>query len=406
VRGLQDLERGAARPQRETRRRLAAALALPAAQRVAFEAAGAPAPRRRAALRATAAAGGRPRHNLPLQLSSLVGREAELAAVTRRLATARLLTLTGPGGVGKTRLALAAAEASRHAYAGGVWLVALDALADPALLPYAVAQAVGVREEPQRPLLATLADALSQRCLLLVLDSCEHLLDACAALAAALLRACPGVTVLATSRAPLAVAGEVVWQVPPLALPDGAPGLPAAPCAAVRLFVERAAPTAFRLTGENAPVVGEICRRLDGLPLAIELAAARVRHLAPAALLARLEAPPGRLPLLTGGPRDAPPRQRTLRDAIAWSYGLLPPAEQALFSRLGVFAGGFTLAAAAVVGAAAGGPEPDASDVLEGISALVDASLAEQMAAAPAAPADGGGAPRPRRFPQVANNPA
>jgi len=393
VRGLQDLERGLARPQRETRRRLAAALALPAEQRAAFEAAGAPAPRRRTAHAARGArsdpgaAGERPRHNLPLQRTGLVGREAELADVTRRLATARLLTLTGAGGVGKTRLALAAAAAALHGYAGGAWLVALDALADPVLVPQAVAQAVGVREEAHRPLLATLAAALAPRRLLLVLDNCEHLLDACARLTDALLRAGPGVTLLATSREPLGLAGEVVWQVPPLALTDAAPAVPAPPCAAVRLFVERAAAAAapgFQLTGENAPVLAAICRRLDGLPLAIELAAARVRHLPPAALLARLEAPPGGLPLLTGGTRDAPPRHRTLRATIAWSDGLLPPAAQALFRCLGVFAGGFTLEAAQAVGAATGGLAPAGSDALEGISALVDASLVEQIAAAPA----------------------
>src|SRR5262245_31766059 len=224
-------------------------------------------------------------HNLPLQLTSFVGRERELAEVAGLLGAHRLVTLTGVGGTGKTRLALQAAADALPAYPDGVWLVELAALRDPGLVPQAVADPVGVREEPGRPLLATLTDALRPKRLLLVLDNCEHLLDACARLADALLRACPHVRLLATGREALGLAGEQAWPVPPLPVPappgDAAPAPRAvarlARNAAVRLFVERAAAVrpAFALTGGNAGAVAEVCRRLDGLPLAIELAAAR-----------------------------------------------------------------------------------------------------------------------------------
>ena len=306
-------------------------------------------------------------HNLPLQLTSFVGRERELGAVAAQLRAHRLVTLTGPGVVGKTRLALQAAADALERYPDGVWLAELGALADPALVPQAVAAAVGVREEPDRPLLATLTDALRPKRLLLVLDNCEHLLDACARLAEALLRAGPGVRVLATSRAPLGAAGEALSPVPPLGLPpagDGAPGEPGAPAPAltrlaqaeaVRLFAERAAAArpGFAVTAETAAAVARICRRLDGLPLALELAAARVRALAVGDVAALLE---DRFRLLTGGSRAAPPRLRTLRAAVDWSHALLTAPERALFARLSVFAGGFSLAAAEAVGAEAVGP--------------------------------------------------
>ncbi|HEX5506424.1 MAG TPA: helix-turn-helix domain-containing protein [Thermomicrobiales bacterium] len=293
----------------------------------------------------------RPAHNLPADLTSFVGRERERAEVARLLAGARSITLTGVGGVGKTRLALRVAADLGGEYADGVWLVELGALTEPALVPPAVARAVGVREQPGRALDGTLPDALSTRHLLLVLDNCEHLLGACAALAARLLRACPRLCVLATSREPLGVPGEVAWPVPPLAVPAESAGLPfpaLAGAEAVRLFAARAgaARPGFALTARNADAVARICRRLDGIPLAIELAAARARALAPAEIAARLD---DRFPLLAAGDRAAPPRHQTLRAALDWSYDLLDEAERRLFERLAVFAGEFTLAAAEAV---------------------------------------------------------
>jgi non-specific serine/threonine protein kinase len=231
-----------------------------------------------------------------------------------------------------------------------VWLVEL---ADPGLVPQAVATAAGLREEPGWPLLAALTDALRPKRLLLVLDNCEHLLDACARLADAVLRACPHVQVLATSREPLGVGGEVTWRVPSLALPDGAYPPPVAQltqCAAVRLFVDRAVAVlpAFRVTNQNAPAVAQICHRLDGIPLAIELAAAKLRMLGVEQIAKRLD---DRFRLLTGGSRTALERHQTLRAAIDWSYNLLPSTEQILFRRLSVFVGGWTLEAAEAVGA-------------------------------------------------------
>ena len=319
-----------------------------------------------------------PGHNLPAPLTGLVGRERELAAVARRLAEARLLTLTGPGGGGKTRLALAVAarlaaaggaEAGPPgppdgvpgggAYPDGVWLAELAALADPELVAQETAAAVGVREVPGRALTDTLCRVLRAKRLLLVLDNCEHLLEACARLAAALLGACPGVRVLATSRRPLGLAGEATWWVPPLAWPAGPAGEELSPAAlpapaallgygAVRLFVERARDVrpAFALTAANAPAVVQVCARLDGLPLALELAARQVAVLPPAELAARLDA---RFRLLTGGDPAAHPRQRTLAATLDWSHALLGEAERSLFRRLAVFAGGFTLEAAEAV---------------------------------------------------------
>jgi predicted ATPase len=321
-------------------------------------------------------------NNLPLQLTSFVGRARELAAVGEALAAHRLLTLTGPGGTGKTRLALQLAAHVAGEYPDGAWLAELAPLADSALVPQTVAVAVGVREEPGRPLAATLADALRTKRLLLVLDNCEHLLPAVAPLAADLLAACPGLMVLATSRAPLRVRGEHRFPVPPLTLPDPArlPDLgQLTQYEAVALFVARAAGVRpdFVVTNANAPAVAELCHRLDGLPLALELAAARAALLPPAALLARLER---RLPLLRGGPRDAPARHQTLRATLDWSHDLLDAAERALFRRLAVFAGGCTLEAAeAVCGAPDGGEDPPL-DVLEGLASLVEKSLVRQDA--------------------------
>ncbi|HEU5432666.1 MAG TPA: AAA family ATPase, partial [Thermomicrobiales bacterium] len=291
----------------------------------------------------------------------------------------RLLTLTGPGGVGKTRLARRVAERLADAFADGVAFVELAPIRAPALVGSAIARALGVRES-RRPLLEALTAHLRSRETLLILDNFEHLLAA-VPLVTALLVACPRLTVLTTSRTLLRVSGEHHFPAPPLALPD-----PAAPLArladaeAVQLFVARASAVRpdFVLTEETAPVVAEICARLDGLPLAIELAAARLRHLSAASLLSRLDR---RLPLLTDGPRDEPERLRGMRDAIAWSHALLTPPEQALFRRLSVFIGGFTLdAAAAVFGERAphdGDAACEASDdpSLDLIASLVDKSL-------------------------------
>lgn len=314
------------------------------------------------------------RHNLPGQLSSFLGREAELGEVRRALRATRLLTLTGPGGVGKTRLALATAAETLGEGADGVWLVELAPVTDPMLVPQAVAQATGIREQPGRPLAATLAAGLGVGRVLLVLDNCEHLLDGCALLADALLRVCPDLRVLATSREPLDVAGEVAWRVLPLGLPtavEHAPSGEVARAEAVRLFVERAqaARPGFALTAYNAAAVAEICRRLDGIPLALELAAARMRLLAPEEIAERLS---DRFGLLTGGGRTAPARQQTLRATVDWSYNLLSEAERRLFERLAVFTGGFSLDAAEAVGASDGG---EAAAVLGLLAQLVDRSL-------------------------------
>ena len=318
--------------------------------------------------------------NLPAPLTGLVGRRRALAAVRRVQAGARLLTLTGTGGAGKTRLALALAEELRRAdaYPHGVWFVDLAPLSDPALVPAAVATALGVRPVGQRPPAAALVDALRPR-QLLVLDNCEHLRPACAALVETLLGACPLLEVVATSREPLGVGGEVTWRVPPLAVPPAHAQRPGevGRYEAARLFVDRAraARPDFVLDDRTAPAVAEVCRRLDGLPLAIELAAARVRMLTAAQIGQHLD---DRFRLLSGGCRTAPPRRRTLRATLDWSHDLLSAPERALFRRLAVFAGGWTLEAAEAVGAGRGAP---AETVLDLLTRLVDRSLVEVDAA-------------------------
>jgi predicted ATPase len=279
-------------------------------------------------------------NNLPRQVTSFVGRKRELAEVTRLLTTHSLVTLTGPGGTGKTRLGLqAAAEALGH-FGDGVFFVSLAPLVSADLLPSTIARALGVDEAAGRPLLNSLKEFLKDKQLLLVLDNFEHVVDG-APLVAELLATRSQLKVLATSRVPLQLSGEHTLLVPPLALPDRRVSVPPRSLGqyeAVELFVERARAVKpdFSLTSELAPFVAEICDRLDGLPLAIELAAARLRALSPATLLDRLA---HRLPLLTGGPRDAPARQQTLRNTIAWSYDLLSPVEQVLFRRLSTLRG-------------------------------------------------------------------
>jgi predicted ATPase/DNA-binding SARP family transcriptional activator len=313
---------------------------------------------------------------IPAPLTRLVGRGEEKAGLHRLLRSMRLVTLTGPGGSGKTRLAQEVAREVREEAAVEVAWVALDAVGDPRLVAEEVASALGLREHPGRAPADVLADALEARPRLLVLDNCEHLVAACAELAGRLLAACPRLVVLATSREPLAVAGETAWPLSPLPVPPpssaaGGDGLEAlAGSAAVQLFVERAAAVlpGFVLDADNAASVAGICRKLEGLPLALELAAARVRVLSPGEIDRRLESG---FDLLSGGAR-AQPRHQTLRAAIDWSVQLLAGGEHRLLARLAVFAGGFDLAAAEAV---CGEDGDGAADVLDLLSGLVDKSL-------------------------------
>jgi len=312
--------------------------------------------------------------NLPLQLTSFVGREREMVQVRELLASNRLLTLAGPGGSGKTRLALAVAAEVARRFGDGVWLVELAPLSDPDLVPQAVASVLGVRESPDTPLVDSLRAHIGPRKVLLLLDNCEHLVGACASLVDALLRQCPDLRVLATSREALGVAGETLFGVPPLSLPD--PRRLSAPESlrsyeAARLFVERARAVRsdFHVTEDNAMAVAQICYRLDGIPLAIELAAARVRVLAVEQISARLE---GSFGVLSGAGRMAMSHHGTLRATMDWSYELLCWEERILFRQLAVFAGGWTLEAAEEVCA---GEDLGQDEVLDLLSSLVDKSL-------------------------------
>jgi len=287
-------------------------------------------------------------NNLPLQVTSFVGREKELTEVQELIKKNRLVTLTGSGGTGKTRLSLQAAAGLIPEFEDGVWLVELAPLTEPDLVPQTVAAALKVREEPGRPLLETLISHLKDKKILLLLDNCEHLLDAAARLADAIGKQCPRTHLVATSREPLAIQGEQVYRVPSLSTPDPKKKESAESLntyEAVRLFIDRAvlAQPNFAVTNENAPAVAQICHRLDGIPLALELAAARVRAMPVETIAARLD---DRFRLLTGGSRTALPRQQTLRATIDWSYGLLDEKEKTLLRRLSVFAGGWTLEAA------------------------------------------------------------
>jgi len=377
VRGIQNLERGGHRPLRDTLERLTTALELDGQESARFLSEAAPLPRRRGSASSSVALA-RP-GALPTPPTALVGRAregVEVDALLRR-DDLRVVTLVGPGGVGKTRLALHAAHVAQERFADGAVFVDLTPLRDPALVLLTVAQALGLLAQGSRPAAEVLAAHLRDRHLLLVLDNCEQVAEA-AVDVAALRAACPGLRVLATSRAALRVRGEQVYAVPPLATPDlgRLPPLDAlGAVAAVALFVQqaRAADYDFALNPGNAAAVAAICARLDGLPLALELAAARLEALPPAALLARLERP---LEVLVAGPRDAPARQQTLRDTIAWSYKLLSPPGRALFRRLAPVTGGCTLAAARAIRLteAAGDPRAGA-DVAENLALLAEARL-------------------------------
>jgi non-specific serine/threonine protein kinase len=335
------------------------------------------------ALPARTMGGDGPRSNLPEPLTSFVGREREVAELQKLLRANRLLTLTGTGGVGKTRLAMRVAAAMLDGYADGVWLVELAALWNPELVAQAVITALGLQEQPGRSLTQTLTDYLQARQLLLVLDNAEHLVAACAHLADTLLRHCSTVTILVTSRERLGVPGELTYRVPSLSIPDpkgDATAQSLLDYESVRLFSERARLhlPQFAVTDQNAPALANICRRLDGIALAIELAAARVRSMSIEEVNQRLDQ---RLGLLTGGARTLPARQQTLRAAIDWSFDLLGDAEKALFCATSVFAGGWTLDAAERICA---GPAVEASQVLDLLTSLADKSLvvAESRAAA------------------------
>ncbi len=290
-------------------------------------------------------------NNLPIQLTSFIGREKEIAEIKSLVEHNRLVTLTGSGGVGKTRHSLQVAAEVLDVFTDGAWLVELAPVSSPELVPQALASVLGVHEDQSRPLLAALQDHLQPKTILLLLDNCEHLLEACAQLADGLLHACPHLNILVSSREALGMAGEVSFRVPSLSLPDSQhlPSLERlTQFDSVRLFIERAVAVKsdFVVSNQNAPAVAQICSRLDGIPLAIELAAARLRGLSAGQISERLD---DRFRLLTGGSRTALPRQQTLRAMIEWSYDLLSEAERVLMRRLAVFVGDWTLEAAEAV---------------------------------------------------------
>jgi predicted ATPase/DNA-binding XRE family transcriptional regulator len=369
------------RPSRQIAELLAAALGIPPDDRPAFiqfartgaatSEAAPPDPPAVAPVRTVTGAAALP-------LTPLIGRDQAVAAVRAALGRpdVRLLTLTGPPGIGKTRLAVQVAAEVLDQFAGGVFFVALGTIGDPDLVPATIATALDLKDTGDTPVLVRLIEFLHDKQVLLVLDNFEQVVEAAPPLVE-WLDGCPELKVLVTSRAALNVRGERQFAVPPLTLPDlrHASDLDTlAGSAAVTLFVDRARAVqpSFALTGGNAGAIATICNRLDGLPLAIELAAARVKLLSPQAMSMRLER---RLPLLTGGPPDLPVRQQTLRAAIAWSYDLLPPGEQVLFARLGIFVGGATLAAIEAVCNARGDLPVDG---LDGVASLVDKSLLRQ----------------------------
>jgi predicted ATPase len=324
-------------------------------------------------LLATADAHEPPSSNLPRQLTSFVGRADNVADIAALIASSALVTLVGAGGAGKTRCAIQVGAALLDGSGDGVWFVDLAPLSDPALVAGAIALALGVPESPSRSALETVVGYLKRKRLLLIIDNCEHVIGEARTVAGPIVRGCSEVRILATSREALSIAGEEVYRLPSLAIPptNAVTAVLAARSGAVELFVDRArsAEKRFTLTDENAPFVGEICRRLDGIPLALELAAARVTMLSPQQLAHRLDE---RFRVLTGGDRSALPRQQTMRALIDWSYDLLAADEQAIFRRLSIFAGGFTLETASAVCA------DDALDelaVLDLLTSLVDKSL-------------------------------
>ena len=313
-------------------------------------------------------------NNLPRQLSSFVGREREIGEVKQLLSATRLLTLTGAGGCGKTRLSIQVGGQALEEFPDGVWLVELVSLADAVLVPQAVASALNLREQPGRPLTATISEYLEPRTVLLLLDNCEHLLSGCAQLAGKLLRECAGLRILATSREPLGVTGEMVHQIPGLKFPDFQQSLSPEQLAsyeAIQLFVARAGlrSSGFAITPENAAAVAKVCDRLDGIPLAIELAAARVNILTAEQIADRLD---DRFRLLTDGSRTGLHHHQTLRMTMDWSYGLLSEEEAILLQRLSVFAGGFALEA---VEAVCVGGNVTKADVLDLLQHLADKSM-------------------------------
>jgi predicted ATPase len=315
-----------------------------------------------------------PRHNLPCQLTSFVGREQEIAQLEELVTANRLVTLTGAGGAGKTRLAIEVASRSIDAFPDGVWLVDLAALSDPRLVPQAVAQAFALNEQPARPVMEALSDYLASKKLLLVLDNVEHLLEGCVQFVDLILRRSPHVAMLVTSSERLAITGELTYRVPSLTVPEASDTLRPETVSryeAVRLFVERAKLVRpdFDVTTENASAVASICARLDGMPLAIELAALRMRLISAEELSQRLDQ---RFALLTDGSRTALPRHRTLRSMLDWSYDPLTDVEQAMLRRVSVFAGGWTLAAAEHV---CTGDGIEKSDIVGLLTSLADKNL-------------------------------
>ena len=331
-------------------------------------------------------------NNLPAQLSAFIGRDREVAEVRALVESSRLVTLTGAGGCGKTRLGLQVAAELLDGSGDGVWLVELAAVTDEDAVPAAISQALRLAARPGLPALEALLDALALQDVLIVVDNCEHLIGGCAKTAEAIVRRCPGVHLLATSREPLGIGGETLYRVPSLSLPGpGDTGPPASGSSdAVALFAERARAggVALDVDGQAGPVVVSVCRRLDGMPLAIELAAARLRSMSLAELHDRLDQ---RFGLLTGGSRTALERQQTLAATVGWSYSLLAGAGRVLLGRLSVFAGGFGLAAAEAV---CGFARIGVLEVAGLLGSLVDKSL---VVAEPAGTGCGTGCWRPSR---------
>jgi predicted ATPase/DNA-binding XRE family transcriptional regulator len=368
--GIQKLERGSTRPYRETAERLSRALELTGQDKTQFKEAARPTPRRRmSAASGTQSIGSSLQHNIPLQTTRFIGRQDDLAKIRERLREVRLLTITGSGGCGKTRVALEVARGLVGEFADGVWLIDLAPLSDPSLIWHVLATTLKIREEPGRSVQAAVADFVRNRSIFIVLDNCEHLIDVCAATVDILLREAPSLRVLATSRELLGIAGEAAWRVRSLtvvgpdALADSSVETVRASEAA-QLFVDRARllNPEFEVTNGNARAVAQICQRMDGIPLAIELAVARLASMNTEDLAGRLDQ---RFRLLTGGYRTAVRRQQTLEATIDWSYELLSEPERALVRSLSVFAGGWSLQAAEAVGTPAVGSENDVAELLD-----------------------------------------